>query len=326
MRPVIRVVTALTACAVAMAIATPLASADAIDGCPSTFGADATTRTGPDPSHTAVTRLGGLLTAGKTPDSSLHDILGDQYTSYWLNPDGTWAVGISPGVLDLAAAHAAIVAKILALAPADISTPAIAALRVYPEPYTPLELDAAQSEVAPSLVAAGLPVPAMYGMGCAATGTWRVEVPVYDPITPEQEAQFRTALAPLGDRVVVVRRNGAEPVLTLPSTGVAYPPSIPPVAMRVDAATVARTVRIRGGKARFRITCPKGAPAACAGTFRATLRGKTVARRSFTALAPGASRTFSVRLTKRQRAIVKRARGNALAASAGAKARSVRAR
>ncbi len=261
---------------------------------------------------------------GPASERRLRELLGGQFAGVWLESglDG-WRVGLSPGPLDLAAARALIVTRLLGTLPA-----AAAALEVAPEPYSWPELEAIQADIR-AFVAAGGPAVGAYGIGCLRTGAFRLEVTVYDDTSAEQEASIRAFLAPYGDRIAFAREPGHGPQAAV---GEILPPPVQPAPPRPEAqaspparagsARLAGRPRRSGATVQVRIACPRGAAQACAGrlvvrsTPRSHGRGapRVLLTRSFGGLAPGRARTLTVRLTPRQRAALAGPRAGRLSA------------
>jgi hypothetical protein len=301
------------------------AAADTTNGCPNVTG-----RTGPPaglgPGYRAGEKLisavmppvpsNGVFPSdfaggGQASEAKLRALLGDQFGGVWLNAwDDTWGVGVAPGPLSVDDARAAILG-LVADAPADVATPGAAALRVYPEPHSWAELEAALDQTGPLLTDAGLSgIDGGFGISCQ-DGPFQVMFLIFDDTDAATEARIREALAPLGDKVAVVRRDGPPPRVDL--GGLPIDKRIPPDSTPAPAhPTLRATVRLtKAHRLRVVVTCPSRATAPCSGTARVVAnprRGtsRTVRLPAFTALAPGSHRTLSASVSRTVRATIRR--------------------
>lgn len=195
---------------------------------------------------------------------------------------------------------------LVADAPADVATPGAAALRVYPEPHSWAELEAALDQTGPLLSDAGLfGIDGGFGISCQ-DGPFQVMFLIFDDTDGATEARIREALAPLGDKVAVVRRDGPPPHVELGALpgheigGELKPPAPSP--------TLGATARLtRAHRLRVTVTCPTGVSSACSGTVKVIadpLHGstRTVRLGSFATLKPGRHRALSAAVSRTVRA------------------------
>jgi len=283
------------------------------DGC---FSTEGTLGIGPGyrAGHEALQALGE---GGSAPTGRIASALGAQFGGEWLEAtlDG-WGIGLAPGPLDVPAARALVEAQLDTLAP-ELAAAAKASLRVAPEPYSWAELNAVQEQISAFAASPGAPVLGGFGVGCTMTRAFRVEMTLFDPTSADDEARARAFLAQFGDKVVVTRVAGpgatadvGHPTQPLPK-GTDGAPS---------AATVQRGATRSGATLRVRVTCPKVAVTPCAGAVSLRLKprrgaGHRIAVVPFTALAPGASRTLTAKLSRAERVALAGRRPAAVTAS-----------
>jgi hypothetical protein len=146
------------------------------------------------------------------PDDDARAFLGPQYGGLWLQPrDHGLYVGIAPGPITADQAYAYLLGRI----DAHYDGPAEALLRdhlhVAPQPYGETELRWNQIQIILALDAAGLGRSAAIGVGCQLSDAFRVQVELYNTLSPEKVARAREVLAPWGDRVVVVQADFGPP-------------------------------------------------------------------------------------------------------------------
>jgi hypothetical protein len=137
--------------------------------------------------------------------------LGGQFGGLWFStPDQGWAIGVAPGPLTLAQAHDAVVSALGAYYTADEVALLDRTLYTYPQLYGYGELRAIQDAIADAWPDLG--VGATIGVGCEdGEDAWRVQVELFNDSTPEVIARVQALIAPYGDRVRLLVREGGPP-------------------------------------------------------------------------------------------------------------------
>lgn len=207
-------------------------------------------------------------------------VLGPQYAGTWMiTALQGWGVGLAPGPLDPAAAHAAIIDRVAAHYTADETAYLSERLHVDPQPYSHEDLLATQDAAFSTLRADPAAPAAAIGVGCRLSDARRVEVSIYAPATPEQVQRVFDLLAPFGDKVrIELSSHGPPaPAIWLRPPGEPTTPPPPPVAFarHVKMAPAGRCVRGRD----LRIAARQGRPAVQALMVRAGGRSRRIAGR-----------------------------------------------
>jgi hypothetical protein len=321
----------------ALAVGAAFAPSAAAEGCKSPGvgvppGLGLGYRAGAEVLSTTMT-IDGRLIEGPAREQALRPLLGSQFAAVWLDAwrDG-WFVGLAPGTLDTDAARALILERLLSAVPAGFSAETIAharnALHVVEQKWSSAELAATVAEVNAQLAALALQSAPAGSVRCSDDGHQRMAIELFDDTSAADEERIRALLAPYGDRVELTRRPGPRPIPGPlgAGDGPAPRPGPPPaVPARPAAAVVRPQARRHGASLRVAVSCPEAATTACAGTLTVRLQrrgartGATLLRKPFAELAPGATRSWAVRLSRRQRTLLA---GRRAAAKATATLRS----
>ena len=215
-------------------------------------------------------RFPDTVPRGGEADDAARSVLGGQFTGSWADtPRQGWSVAFAPGPHDAARARAAIHDYLAAhLSPDDVAY-LDSTLNLFPVAYSEAELKAVHAELTPYMP--GL----ISRLGIVCSDSFRVEVGIVDPETPELRARVEQLLAPYGDKVRVTDRVG----YAIADMGSApAPPSRP--AIRIgDYVSLPRSSRCVHGK-RLGVKASNATVTLSAGARRAIAKpGKRAALR-----------------------------------------------